>query len=60
MKIPPYLKKGDTIAITCPAGYMPLEKAKTCINTLQQWGYEALIGKTIPPKIISAELMSSV
>ena len=47
MKIPPYLKKGDTIAITCPAGYMPLEKAKTCINTLQQWGYEALIGKTM-------------
>lgn len=47
MKIPPYLQKGDTIAITCPAGYMPLEKAQTCIDTLQQWGYEVLIGKTL-------------
>jgi muramoyltetrapeptide carboxypeptidase len=47
MKLPPYLQKGDTIAITCPAGYMPLEKAQTCITVLQQWGYEVLIGKTL-------------
>jgi muramoyltetrapeptide carboxypeptidase len=47
MKIPPYLQKGDAIAITCPAGYMPLEKAQTCIDTLQQWGYDVLIGKTL-------------
>ena len=47
MKIPPYLKKGDTIAITCPAGYMPKEKAQTCITVLQQWGYEVLVSKTI-------------
>ena len=47
MKIPPYLKKGDTIAITCPAGYMPKEKAQTCITVLQQWGYEVLVGKTL-------------
>ena len=47
MKHPPYLQKGDTIAITCPAGYMPKEKAQTCISVLQQWGYEVLIGKTL-------------
>ncbi len=47
MKIPPYLQQGDTIAITCPAGFMPLEKAQTCIDTLQQWGYEVLLGKTL-------------
>jgi muramoyltetrapeptide carboxypeptidase len=47
MKIPPYLQKGDTIAITCPAGYMPLEKAQTCIDTLQKWGYQVLVGKTL-------------
>lgn len=47
MKIPPYLRKGDTIAITCPAGYMSLEKAQTCIDTLQKWGYEVLVGKTL-------------
>jgi muramoyltetrapeptide carboxypeptidase len=50
MKIPPYLKKGDTIAITCPSGYMPKAKAQTCINVLQQWGYEVLVGKTLGSK----------
>lgn len=45
--IPPYLKKGDTIGITCPAGYMPIEKAQACINTLQQWGYKVKTGKTL-------------
>jgi muramoyltetrapeptide carboxypeptidase len=47
MKLPPYLQKGQTIAITCPAGFMHLEKAQTCIDTLQKWGYEVLVGKTL-------------
>src|SRR4051812_16190744 len=47
IKIPPYLKKGDTIGISCPAGYMAKEKAQTCIDTLQSWGYEVMIGKTL-------------
>jgi muramoyltetrapeptide carboxypeptidase len=46
-KTPPYLKKGDRIAITCPAGYMAAEKAQTCINTLQSWGYQVMVGKTL-------------
>jgi muramoyltetrapeptide carboxypeptidase len=50
MKIPPYLQQGDIIGITCPAGYMPLEKAETCIHVLQQWGYEVLVGKTLGSK----------
>lgn len=45
--IPPYLKKGDTIAITCPAGYMATQKATKCIHTLQTWGYEVMVGKTL-------------
>lgn len=49
-KTPPYLKKGDTIGITCPAGYMPREKAETCIETIQQWGFEAMVGKTLGSK----------
>ena len=49
-KTPPYLKKGDTIAITCPAGYMPIEKAQTCIETIQQWGFEVMVGKTLGSK----------
>jgi muramoyltetrapeptide carboxypeptidase len=50
IKIPPFLKKGDTIAITCPAGYMAKEKAQTCIDTLQSWGFEVLVGKTLGSK----------
>ncbi len=45
--IPPYLKKGDTIGIVCPAGFMHLEKAQICIDTLQLWGYKVKIGKTL-------------
>jgi len=47
VKIPPYLKHGDAIGIVCPSGYMPLEKAQACINTLQQWGFKVKIGKTL-------------
>ncbi len=47
MIIPPYLKKNATIGITCPAGYMPLEKAQTCIDTLKEWGYNVVVGKTL-------------
>lgn len=47
IKTPPYLKKGDTIGITCPAGYMAAEKAQTCITVLQQWGYQVMVGKTL-------------
>lgn len=47
IRIPPYLKKGDTVAIVCPSGYMPKEKAKTCIRVLQDWGYTIKTGKTL-------------
>ncbi|MEO5907561.1 MAG: LD-carboxypeptidase, partial [Ginsengibacter sp.] len=45
--IPPYLKSGDTIGIVCPAGYMPFEKAQTCIETLSGWGFKVIAGKTL-------------
>ena len=47
IKIPPYLQAGDTIAIVCPSGYMPLEKAQTCIDTLGKWGYKVRLGATL-------------
>ena len=47
IKIPPYLRKGDTIGIVCPSGFMPADKAQTCINVLQEWGYQVKIGKTL-------------
>jgi muramoyltetrapeptide carboxypeptidase len=50
MTTPPYLKKGDTIAITCPAGFMLAEKTKTCIETLKKQGYKVIVGKTVGGK----------
>ena len=47
MIIPPYLQKGDTIGILCPSGFMPFEKAETCIKTLKKWGFNISIGKTL-------------
>ncbi len=48
IKTPPYLKKGDTIGIICPAGYMSMEKVTECIRVLQEeWGYNVKVGKTV-------------
>jgi muramoyltetrapeptide carboxypeptidase len=47
IEIPPYLKKGDTIGLVCPAGYMDEEKTRACIYTLQEWGYKVKVGKTV-------------
>ena len=46
MTIPPYLKKGDTIGIVAPAGFMPVEKIQACIETLDSWGYNVEMGLT--------------
>ena len=47
MTLPPYLQSDDSIALLCPAGYMPREKAITCIETLKSWGYRVREGKTL-------------
>ena len=44
--IPPYLQKGDTIGIVAPAGFMPIEKMQSCIETLDSWGYTIQLGAT--------------
>ena len=52
---PQPLHPGDTIAIVCPAGYMPAEKAAACIRTLKKWGDEErladLQGKLDDPSV---------
>lgn len=50
MKLPAHLRPGDTIAIVCPAGFMPAEKAANCIKTLKKWGYKVIRGKTLGGK----------
>src|ERR1700674_4520075 len=47
IKIPPYLKQNDTIGLLCPAGYMEYENARICIDTLQEWGFNVKVGKTL-------------
>ncbi|HSC52352.1 MAG TPA: LD-carboxypeptidase [Phnomibacter sp.] len=44
---PPYLKKGNTIGIVCPAGFMPAEKTLQCRKTLEQWGFRVKLGATV-------------
>ncbi|HUN03894.1 MAG TPA: LD-carboxypeptidase, partial [Niabella sp.] len=48
IQTPPYLNPGDTIGITCPAGFMDYEKAAECIRVLkEEWGYNVKVGKTL-------------
>lgn len=47
IQTPAYLKKGDTIGIVCPSGFMPIEKAQTCIRILKEWGFVVKIGNTL-------------
>jgi muramoyltetrapeptide carboxypeptidase len=43
---PPYLKKGDKIAITCPAKKLP-KPMDDAIALLQSWGLEVVLGDTV-------------
>ncbi len=48
--IPAYLKKGDSIGITCPAGFITLEDIQPAVNKLKEWGFEISIGNTVGKK----------
>lgn len=43
--VPPYLKKGDKIAITCPAKKLP-NPMDDAVKLLQSWGLEVVLGET--------------
>ncbi len=45
--IPPYLKQGDTIGITSPAGYTTLKDIQPAIDQIQSWGFKIKVGDTI-------------
>lgn len=47
MLIPPYLKKGNTIAITCPSGYLEKSKIEHAVQTFGSWGMKVIVGKTV-------------
>ncbi|WP_316769986.1 LD-carboxypeptidase [Pedobacter frigiditerrae] len=46
IKQPSYLKKGDKIAIVCPAKKLP-KSIDGAIETLKSWGLEVVIGSTV-------------
>ncbi|PWS33510.1 S66 peptidase family protein [Pedobacter paludis] len=46
-KIPPYLRQGDVIGITSPAGYITLEQIQPSVLQMQSWGFNLKIGATI-------------
>ena len=48
--IPAYLKPGDTIGITCPAGYITIEDVQPGIKVIESWGYKIKIGDTVGKK----------
>lgn len=45
--IPPYLQPGDTIGITCPAGFVSNERIAYAVEVLKRWGFNVRIGKTV-------------
>jgi muramoyltetrapeptide carboxypeptidase len=50
VKIPPYLKKGDIIGITCPAGLITMEDVMPAAVKLQEWGFAVQMGSTVGKK----------
>ena len=50
IKIPPYLKAGDTIGITSPASYISLAEVQPAVQLMENWGFKIEIGQTIGQK----------
>jgi muramoyltetrapeptide carboxypeptidase len=44
---PRYLKKGDVIGVTCPAGYITAEDILPAATQMESWGFRVKMGATI-------------
>lgn len=44
---PPFLKAGDIIGITAPAGYITSDEIRSAVQKMESWGYKIKIGETI-------------
>jgi muramoyltetrapeptide carboxypeptidase len=49
-KIPPYLKTGDLIGITCPSGYISFSETLPAMRKLEEWGFRVCTGTTVGSK----------
>jgi muramoyltetrapeptide carboxypeptidase len=47
---PPYLKPGDTIGISSPAGYITIEEIQPAVQQIKNWGFNIKIGNSIGKK----------
>lgn len=45
--IPPYLNKGDTIGICCPAGYISNDDVQPAVQKINEWGFNVKKGSSI-------------
>ncbi len=45
--IPPYLVPGDTIGITCPAGFIMEQEIKPAAEEMERWGFKTKLGATV-------------
>jgi muramoyltetrapeptide carboxypeptidase len=48
--LPKYLKYGDTIGITCPAGNITEKEILSAVLQMQNWGFKVRIGDTVGKK----------
>jgi muramoyltetrapeptide carboxypeptidase len=48
--IPKYLKPGDVIGITCPAGNITLQEIQSAMQQMENWGFKVRIGDTVGKK----------
>jgi muramoyltetrapeptide carboxypeptidase len=45
--LPRYLKPGDTIGITCPAGFITLPEIQPAMVQMVEWGFNIKVGDTV-------------
>ncbi|HXB96228.1 MAG TPA: LD-carboxypeptidase [Puia sp.] len=48
--VPPYLRSGDTIGITCPAGDITAKEIEPAVQLIESWGFSTRIGNTVGKK----------
>jgi muramoyltetrapeptide carboxypeptidase len=50
LTIPPYLRFGDTIGITCPAGDITAKEIEPAVKLIESWGFRIKVGDTVGKK----------
>jgi muramoyltetrapeptide carboxypeptidase len=50
ISIPKYLKPGDVIGITCPAGFITDKEIQSAVGQMQNWGFNIKVGDTVNKK----------